>query len=113
MSGAVFGNLLAALPPTGRDELFQEILQRPGLKIERIVSSGQATPHGEWYDQEWGEWVLLLAGSAGLLLEREDEPRLLRPGDYLYLPAHCRHRVDWTDPGMQTVWLAVHFTDSR
>jgi len=113
MIDAASGNLLACLPPAGRDEIFQEILQRPGGRIERIVSSGQATPPGEWYDQERDEWVLLLAGSAGLLLEGEDEPRLLRPGDYLYLPAHCRHRVEWTDPGMQTVWLAVHFTDSR
>ena len=109
MSGAVSGNLLAGLPPAGRDEIFQELLQRPGLRIERIISSGQATPPGEWYDQEWDEWVLLLAGSAGLLLEGEESPRLLSPGDYLYLPARCRHRVDWTDPGTQTVWLAIHF----
>jgi len=113
MSGAASGNLLTGLPPAGRDEIFQEILQRPGLRIERIISSGQATPPGEWYDQEWDEWVLMLAGSAGLLLEGEESPRLLRPGAYLYLPARCRHRVDWTDPGMQTVWLAVHFIDSR
>jgi len=110
---ATSGNLLAGLPLPGRDEIFQEILQRPGVRIERIVSSGQATPTGEWYCQGWDEWVLLLAGSAGLLLEGEAEPRLLRPGDYLFLPARCRHRVDWTDPGVQTVWLAVHFADSR
>ena len=113
MNAAASGNLLAGLSPAGRDEIFQEILQRPGVRIERIVSSGQATPTGVWYDQEWDEWVMLLAGSAGLLLEGEDETRLLCPGDYLLLPAHCRHRVVWTDPDLHTVWLAVHFTDSR
>jgi len=109
MTGVAVRNMLEDLPPKGPDELFQEILRRPGVRIERIVSSGQATPPGEWYDQGWDEWVLLLAGSAGLLLEGEDEPRNLVPGDYLLLPASCRHRVDWTDPDVQTVWLAVHF----
>jgi cupin 2 domain-containing protein len=105
------GNLFAHLPPAGRDEAFEELLHRPGMRIERIVSSGHATPAGEWYDQEWDEWVLLLAGSAGLLLEGEAEPRTLVPGDYLLLPAGCRHRVAWTDRQVQTVWLALHFTD--
>ncbi|HZV82373.1 MAG TPA: cupin [Geobacteraceae bacterium] len=109
MSDTASGNILAALPPAGREEHFREILQRPGVRIERIVSSGQSTPLEEWYDQEWDEWVLLLAGSAGLLLEGESEPRSLVPGDYLLLPARCRHRVEWTDPQVQTVWLAVHF----
>lgn len=113
MSAVVIGNLLAGVPPAGRDELFQEILRRPGVRVERIVSSGQATPAGEWYDQEWDEWVLLVAGSAGLLLEGEDEPRTLGPGEYLFLPAHCRHRVAWTDPRLQTIWLALHFVRSH
>ncbi|HZV80620.1 MAG TPA: cupin [Geobacteraceae bacterium] len=111
MSDTASGNILAALPPAGREEHFQEILQRPGVRIERIVSSGHSTPPGEWYDQEWEEWVLLMAGSAGLLVEGETEPRCLMPGDYLYLPARCRHRVEWTE--VQTVWLAVHFTVSQ
>lgn len=108
MSGVLAGNLLADLPPAGGEEIFAEILQTPGVRIERIVSSGQATPVGEWYDQKWDEWVLLLAGSAGLLIEGESEPRRLGVGDHLYLPARCRHRVEWTDQGGQTVWLAVH-----
>ena len=113
MTGTAIGNLLADLPSPGPDELFEAILHRPGLRIERIVSSGQATPLGEWYDQAWDEWVLLLAGSAGLLLEGEHLPRILVPGDHLLLPARCRHRVAWTDPAVQTVWLAVHFTISE
>ena len=111
MNRAACGNIFAHLPPPGRDEVFEEILHRPGMRIERIVSSGQATPAGEWYDQGWDEWVLLLAGSAGLLLEGEAGLRTLGPGDYLLLPAGCRHRVEWTDPAVRTVWLALHFTD--
>lgn len=102
------GNLLAVLPRAGSTEAFEQLLARPGLRIERIVSHGQATPDGEWYDQAWDEWVLLVSGGAGLLVEGEAAPRTLGPGDYLLLPAHCRHRVAWTDPGRATVWLAVH-----
>lgn len=103
-AGNIFGNLPAALPA----EVFETLVTAGNVSIERIVSSGQVTPEGEWYDQGWDEWVLLLEGSAGLQLEVEKQPRLLLPGDYVMIPAHCRHRVVWTDPGEQTVWLAVH-----
>ena len=62
------------------------------------MSAGQATPPGEWYDQDTHEWVALLSGGAGLRFEDEAEPRVLSPGDYLLIPAHRRHRVEWTDP---------------
>jgi cupin 2 domain-containing protein len=113
VNGDIPTNLLGSLPPAGDEELFQTLLERGGVRFERIVSSGQATPAGEWYDQAWDEWVLLLSGSAGLLLEGEPEPRDLLPGDWLLLPAHCRHRVEWTDPAGPTVWLAVHFAGER
>jgi cupin 2 domain-containing protein len=87
-------------------ERFENLLTRPGVRIERIVSSGQSTPPGEWMDQAWDEWVLLVAGRAGLTLEGE-APAILEPGDHLLIPAHRRHRVDWTET--PTVWLAVHF----
>src|SRR5215204_3145177 len=74
-----------------------------------IVSTGQASPPGFWYDQPLDEWIVVLAGSAGLLVEGEDGPRTLRAGDHVHLPAHCRHRVEWTDAARPTVWLAVHF----
>jgi cupin 2 domain-containing protein len=77
------------------------------VKLERIVSHGHATPEAGWYDQEQDEWVMLLAGAAGLLIEGEGE-RALAPGDALLLPAHCRHRVTWTAPDQPTVWLALH-----
>lgn len=90
------------------DEEIVSLLSRPGLRIERIVSTGQASPAGFWYEQPEDEWVILLAGSAGLAIEGEGE-RTLAPGDYIFLPAAKRHRVTWTDAERPTVWLAVHF----
>lgn len=102
-------NLFQQIP----DEIFQEItetlVQTGHFRLERIISAGQATPPGAWYDQETHEWVVLLTGSAGLRVEGELEVRVMRPGDYLLLPAHRRHRVEWTDPHQKTVWLALHF----
>lgn len=99
-------NLWAGLPPPGPAEDFATLAKLPGARIERIVSDGQCSPPGFWYDQEQAEWVLLVQGAARLRLEGEAAARALAPGDYLLLPAHCRHRVEWTAP--RTVWLAVH-----
>ena len=105
---ATAGNLFAGLPPTGEaEEQFVQLLQRPGLVIERIVSSGQASPPGFWYDQPQAEWVLLLQGEALLRFADEDEARRLRPGDWLDIAAHRRHRVEWTAADRLTIWLAV------
>jgi len=101
------GNLLH-FPHLQCGETLENLLVRTGLRIERIVSRGDSTPAGEWYDQSWDEWVLLIRGEAGLLIAGEQEPRHLRQGDYLLLPAGCRHRVEWTDPVQETVWVAVH-----
>ena len=101
-------NIFAQVPEELAEEEITELLATPGLRIERIVSTGQASPPGFWYDQAWAEWVLLLSGSAGLLIEGEAEPRLLKPGDYLLIPPGARHRVEWTDPNAPTIWLAVH-----
>jgi cupin 2 domain-containing protein len=103
-AGNLFSDVARDLP----DEHVTPLLAASNLRIERIVSTGQASPPGFWYDQDWGEWVIVLAGSAGLLIEGEPAPRVLRPGDYLHLPAHMRHRVEWTDGAQPTVWLAVH-----
>ena len=100
-------NLFDDLPAGSNTELLSDLLERPGVRIERIVSTGQASPPGFWYDQDWDEWVVVLAGSAGLVIEGQAELRLL-PGDYVVLPAHTRHRVSWTDAEEPTVWLAVH-----
>ncbi|MGB0126795.1 MAG: cupin [Rhodocyclaceae bacterium] len=102
-------NLLRDLPQRGADEHFSDLLVRPGIRIERIVSRGQASPPGFWYDQPGGEWVLVLAGRAGLRFEDEAEARSLGPGDWVDILPHRRHRVEWTDPDEPTVWLAVHY----
>lgn len=102
------GNLFADLPSKLTEERFEALLEQRGLTLERIVSTGQATPPGEWYDQPRDEWVVLLKGAAGLLFEGEPAERKLKPGDYLFIPAHARHRVEWTSPSETTVWLALH-----
>jgi cupin 2 domain-containing protein len=106
-------NLLAPIAPGGPGEIFQVLLATGNFRLERIVSTGQATPPGEWYDQNNHEWLVLLRGSAGLLFADESEPRVLRPGDYLLIPAHRRHRVEWTDPAHPTVWLALHYREEQ
>jgi cupin 2 domain-containing protein len=100
-------NLLRSLPDASAAECVDPLMTRPGLRFERIVSFGQASPPGFWYDQSESEWVLLLAGAARLRFADENEARHLGPGDWLEIPSHRRHRVDWTDPATPTVWLAV------
>ncbi len=100
-------NIFDDLPAASDDEKMADILKRPGARIERIVSTGQSSPPGFWYDQAHDEWVILLTGNAGLEIEDEGE-ETLSPGDYAFLPAHTRHRVNWTDADGPTVWLAVH-----
>ena len=106
------GNLFADLPqPPGTApdaERFDTLLARPGLRIERIVSTGQASPPGFWYCQQDAEWVALLSGEALLRFEDEAEARRLRAGDWLYIAPQRRHRVDWTAEETPTLWLAVH-----
>ena len=101
------GNLFEDLAAPGGRERFDELLLRPGIRIERIVSTGQATPEGEWYDQPGDEWVALLAGRATLGFAGGGRVEL-SPGDWLLIPAHVRHRVDSTSADPPCVWLAVH-----
>ena len=100
-------NLFDDLPARAEREIFTELLAREGVRIERIVSTGQSTPADAPYNQDHDEWVLLLRGSAGLWIEGEGE-RDLRPGEHLLIPAHRTHRVIWTAKAEPTVWLAIH-----
>jgi cupin 2 domain-containing protein len=106
-------NLFDAIPPALHGELFQTLAESGAVRIERIISDGQATPPGEWYDQGWDEWVLLVSGGATLLFESDAAPLILKPGDHVMIPAHCHHRVERTDPEQKTIWLAVHFGGNR
>lgn len=107
------GNLFAYVATDLADEEMTTLAALPGARIERIVSTGQASQPGFWYDQDQIEWVILLAGSAGLRIEGEAAPLILRSGDYVEIPAHARHRVEWTDAGCPTIWLAVHSERNR
>jgi cupin 2 domain-containing protein len=97
-------NLPTELPP---EELFEIILSSSNILVERIISVGQATPQGEWYDQPHDEWVILLQGHA--TLSYHDSTSVdLKAGDYLLIPAHQRHRVDYTSTNPPCIWLAIH-----
>ena len=102
-------NLFARLPAELPEESFDVLVRAPGARLERIVSLGHATPPGHWDDQDTNEWVVLLRGAATLRFEDEPAPRVLAPGDYVDIPAHRRHRVEWTTPDEPTVWLALHY----
>jgi cupin 2 domain-containing protein len=101
----LFDGISSELP----GEAVEEILRAESFRIERIVSRGQASPPGFWYDQETEEWVLLVSGSATLGFD-DGRKVDLKPGDHLFIPRHVRHRVERTDPEQETVWLAVHWT---
>ena len=102
-------NIFQHIPEDLPEELFEVIQSGAGVRIERIVSRGHASPDGFWYDQQGHEWILVLKGGATLSFEGQTSPVILAPGDYLNIPAHTRHRVEDTDPKQETVWLAVHY----
>lgn len=101
-------NLLAALPGSLPQEEVEAIAAGSAFRLERIVSTGQTTPLGQWYDQTEAEWVLLLAGEAELEFADGENIRL-KPGDHLLIPARRRHRVSFTSTAQPTVWLALFF----
>jgi cupin 2 domain-containing protein len=104
-----FGRLAEGGPrPALGEECFHDLLTAPGgARVERIVSRGASSPSGFWYEQDWDEFVLVISGAAVLSLPDGSEHRM-EAGDYAILPAFCRHRVAWTDPARETLWLAVH-----
>lgn len=101
-------NIFRDVPEELKEELFETILDGERVRIERIVSEGQATPHGEHLAQKEAEWVILLSGEAELSFDDGTPGERMEPGDYIFIEAGRRHRVEWTDPAQKTVWLAVH-----
>ena len=105
MTAPRFGSLHDGAAPVAGGESFMELARAGGARVERIAS--RAVTDGEWYEQAWTEFVLLVAGRAALEFA-DGSRRELKPGDWALLPALCRHRVAWTDPAGETLWLAVH-----
>ncbi len=107
MSFEAKSNLLGDIPGSIPEEIFQTILQTGHVRIERILSKGQHSEEGFWYDQDQAEWILVIQGKAKL--EFEDDVVELVAGDYLNIEAHKKHRVKWTTPDEATLWLAVFY----
>ena len=103
------GNIFSKIPTNIPDEIFEDVIVGQTWRVERIISQGHSTPKGTWLCQDINEWVILLKGSAGLLFEDVDELIVLKPGDYVTITAHTKHRVEWTDDTQETIWLAVHY----
>ena len=103
------GSLLKDIPADLPEELFETLCSTNGVRIERIVSKGHASPEDFWYDQEQNEFVLVVQGSAEVQIAGEEDVVVLNVGDYLNIGAHVRHRVAWTDASCETIWLAVHY----
>lgn len=102
-------NLLKLPHPLPSEELFESLLKGSHFRVERIISCGQMTPPEQWYDQETDEWVILLQGNATLrLLDTDPTIINLVAGDYLFIPAHQKHRVEFTSHQPPCVWLAIH-----
>lgn len=104
----VISNMFKNIPAQLPEELTECLHKRETVKLERIISRGHSTPAGQWYDQDQDEWVMLLQGQAILLYEIGPQRIHLIAGDYLLIPAHTRHRVDWTQSDFDTIWLAAH-----
>ena len=103
------GGNLFDIPESLPNEHVAALLVSPNVRIERVVSRGHASPPDFWYDQNGPEWVMVVAGSAGIAFEGETTPRTLNAGDHVHIPARARHRVAWTDASQPTIWLAVHY----
>lgn len=102
------GNINIDIPDPEAVEIFETLAANKQFKVERIVSRGHCTPEGEWLDQAHDEWVLVIRGQGRLAFKGNTPAMTLKPGDYVFIPAHTLHRVEWTSPRTKTVWLAVH-----
>lgn len=105
-------NLFEDLPSDLSKEVIEILAQSKNIRIERIVSFGQSSPDGFWYDQDQTEWVMVLQGEAKLLLKANSEPIHMKAGDHLTIPANQKHRVEWTMPNAPTIWLAVFYSEA-
>lgn len=100
-------NILNLPPDLPDEESFEPLFSNPNVLIERIISTGQTTRPGEWYNQERDEWVVLLQGEAKLGYT-DGSTKILASGDWIFIPAHQKHRVEYTSTHPPCIWLAVH-----
>ncbi len=101
-------NIFESIPDNLDEEFFELLVQNENVKIERIISKGHRSPESGWYDQEQNEWVILLKGAAILTFD-DGKEIILKAGSYVNIAAHQKHKVQWTDPETETIWLAVHY----
>lgn len=101
-------NIFEKIPKNLKDEFFEKLISKDNLRVERIISKGHSSPKSSWYDQDCDEWVILLQGEAILSFEDKDDVKL-KSGDYINILAHIKHKVSWTTPDKETIWLAIHY----
>ncbi len=101
-------NIFESIPDNLDEEIFELLVQSENVKIERIISKGHTSPESGWYDQEQNEWVIVLKGEAIISFENGKEVNL-KAGSHINIPAHKKHKVSWTDPKIETIWLAIHY----
>ncbi len=104
------GNIYQEIPTDLPEELSEILIAHKGVKIERIVSKGHCSDPDFWYDQDEHEWVMVLKGEARLRFEEGDRVLHMKEGMYVNIPAHERHRVEWTTEKEETIWLAVFYS---
>lgn len=101
-------NIFSNIPDKISNEIIETILNSEYLRVERIISKGQSSPTNFWYNQSENEWVIVLEGKS--MIKFDDESIVtLHKGDYLFIPAFKKHRVEWTDPNQITIWLTIFF----
>ena len=103
-------NLYRQVPLQFGDEFSENLISTENMRLARIVSMGHASPEGFWYDQPDQEWVAVLKGEAQLRFDGQAESIMMRPGDHIIIPAHRKHRVEWTTAEEPTIWLALHWS---
>ncbi len=101
-------NIFESIPENLDEEVFELLAQSEKVKIERIISKGHSSPTSGWYNQDQNEWVVVLKGEAVISFENGEEVEL-KAGSHINIPAHTKHKVKWTHPEVETVWLAVHY----
>ena len=101
-------NIFETIPDNIETEVFEELMKSDNVRIERIISKGHKSPASGWYDQDNNEWILVVQGEAILLFADESSVKM-KAGDYLNIMAHKKHKVEWTDPNIETIWLTIHY----